>query len=85
MSAPDPAYPGQMADSLLDRVARLPFVIPGDPNGVPASVLLALAPVEGADDLELGVTPFLAGDALKILLAAGLLPGAWALVGRNTE
>ena len=53
MSAPDPAYPGQMADSLLDRVARLPFVIPGDPNGVPASVLLALAPVEGADDLEL--------------------------------
>jgi len=29
------------------------------------------------------VTPFLAGDALKILLAAGLLPGAWALVGKE--
>ena len=42
-----------MGDSLLDRVTRLPFVIPGDPTGVPASVLLALAPVEGADDLEL--------------------------------
>jgi 8-oxo-dGTP pyrophosphatase MutT (NUDIX family) len=42
-----------MRDSLLDRVARLPFVIPGDPTGVPAAVLLALAPVEGADDLEL--------------------------------
>jgi 8-oxo-dGTP pyrophosphatase MutT (NUDIX family) len=42
-----------MHDSLLDRVARLPFVIPGDPTGVPASVLLALAPVDGADDLEL--------------------------------
>ncbi|HEV8424533.1 MAG TPA: CoA pyrophosphatase [Actinomycetes bacterium] len=42
-----------MRDSLLDRVNRLPFVIPGDPTGVPASVLLALAPVEGADDLEL--------------------------------
>jgi 8-oxo-dGTP pyrophosphatase MutT (NUDIX family) len=40
-------------DWLLDRVARLPFVIPGDPLGVPASVLLALAPVAGADDLEL--------------------------------
>jgi 8-oxo-dGTP pyrophosphatase MutT (NUDIX family) len=53
VTAPDPAYPGQMADSLLDRVARLPFVIPGDPTGVPASVLLALAPVAGADDLEL--------------------------------
>jgi biotin transport system substrate-specific component len=38
-----------------------------------------------ATGLELGVTPFLAGDALKILLAAGLLPGAWALVGRNPE
>ena len=38
-----------------------------------------------AKGLELGVTPFLAGDALKILLAAGLLPGAWALVGRKPE
>ena len=42
-----------MGDSLLDRVTRLPFVIPGDPTGVPASVLLALAPVARADDLEL--------------------------------
>jgi 8-oxo-dGTP pyrophosphatase MutT (NUDIX family) len=47
------AYAGRMTDSLLDRVTRLPFVIPGDPTGVPASVLLALAPVDGADDLEL--------------------------------
>ncbi|MFZ6029176.1 MAG: biotin transporter BioY [Chloroflexota bacterium] len=29
--------------------------------------------------LALGVLPFLAGDALKALLAAGLLPGAWRL------
>jgi 8-oxo-dGTP pyrophosphatase MutT (NUDIX family) len=49
----DRPYAGRMGDSLLDRVTRLPFVIPGDPRGVPASVLLALAPVEGADDLEL--------------------------------
>jgi 8-oxo-dGTP pyrophosphatase MutT (NUDIX family) len=49
-----PAYPGRVtSDSLLDRVTRLPFVIPGDPTGVPASVLLALAPVGAADDLEL--------------------------------
>ena len=53
MTGPDPAYPGRMGDSLLDRATRLPFVIPGDPTGVPASVLLALAPVDGADDLEL--------------------------------
>jgi 8-oxo-dGTP pyrophosphatase MutT (NUDIX family) len=53
MSGPDRTYAGRMGDSLLDRVTRLPFVIPGDPSGVPASVLLALAPVPGADDLEL--------------------------------
>jgi 8-oxo-dGTP pyrophosphatase MutT (NUDIX family) len=49
----DQTYAERMSDSLLDRVTRLPFVIPGDPAGVPASVLLALAPVQGADDLEL--------------------------------
>jgi 8-oxo-dGTP pyrophosphatase MutT (NUDIX family) len=42
-----------MVASLLDRVARLPFVTPADPAGVPASVLLALSPVTGADDLRL--------------------------------
>jgi biotin transport system substrate-specific component len=45
--------------------------------------LMASVDVGLAKGLELGVTPFLAGDALKILLAAGLLPGAWALVGRD--
>jgi biotin transport system substrate-specific component len=29
-----------------------------------------------------GVRPFLAGDAIKMALAAGLLPGAWAVVRR---
>lgn len=32
--------------------------------------------------LAQGVVPFLIGDALKVLLAAGLLPGAWKLVRR---
>jgi biotin transport system substrate-specific component len=45
--------------------------------------LMATLGVGLAAGLELGVRPFLAGDALKILLAAGLLPGAWALVGRD--
>jgi biotin transport system substrate-specific component len=31
--------------------------------------------------LLLGVVPFLLGDALKIVLAAALLPAAWKLVG----
>lgn len=34
--------------------------------------------------LELGALPFLIGDALKILLAAGLLPAAWWLVRDRT-
>jgi 8-oxo-dGTP pyrophosphatase MutT (NUDIX family) len=40
-------------EPLLDRLARLPYSAPGDPTGVPAAVLLALSPVEGADDLGL--------------------------------
>ncbi|MGI9197210.1 MAG: biotin transporter BioY, partial [Candidatus Nanopelagicales bacterium] len=34
--------------------------------------------VTWAKALELGVAPFLLGDAIKIALAAGLLPLAWA-------
>lgn len=33
--------------------------------------------------LALGAAPFLVGDALKILLAMGLLPSAWRLAGRR--
>jgi biotin transport system substrate-specific component len=35
------------------------------------------------DGLSMGVTPFLLGDAIKILVAAGLLPGIWALLRRS--
>ncbi|MDQ6847817.1 MAG: biotin transporter BioY [Candidatus Dormibacteraeota bacterium] len=34
---------------------------------------------------KLGVQPFLIGDAIKLVLAAGLLPGAWWLVGRDDD
>ncbi|MBW3601664.1 MAG: biotin transporter BioY [Actinobacteria bacterium] len=43
-----------------------------------------LAAVEGlspGEAVRLGLVPFLVGDALKALLAAAFLPGAWALVG----
>lgn len=33
--------------------------------------------------IGLGLTPFLIGDGLKILLATGLLPAAWRLAGRD--
>jgi biotin transport system substrate-specific component len=34
--------------------------------------------------LELGLYPFVVGDTLKVLVAAGLLPGAWWLLRRET-
>jgi biotin transport system substrate-specific component len=43
--------------------------------------LMIAAGLDLATGLEFGVWPFLIGDGLKILLAAGLLPGAWRLVG----
>ncbi|HYA00982.1 MAG TPA: biotin transporter BioY [Candidatus Binatia bacterium] len=33
--------------------------------------------------IGLGLVPFLAGDAVKVALAAGVLPGAWRLAGRR--
>ena len=49
--------------------------------GVP--YLAISAHLSAASALHYGLTVFLLGDALKILLAAGLLPGAWKLVGRR--
>ena len=45
--------------------------------------LMATLHVGLARGLALGVTPFLAGDAVKVALAAGLLPTAWRLTGRG--
>lgn len=44
--------------------------------------LLQLAPDPGTA-LQWGLWPFLPGDVLKVALAAGLLPGAWRLLGRR--
>jgi biotin transport system substrate-specific component len=35
--------------------------------------------------LELGLAPFVIGDILKVVLAAGLLPGAWRLAGKGSK
>lgn len=51
--------------------------------GVP--YLMASLNVDLGRALDLGVTPFLAGDALKVLLAAGLLPVAWKLTGGGRD
>lgn len=44
--------------------------------------LMAMTHADLGAALKMGVRPFLVGDALKVLLAAGLLPGAWRLVRR---
>jgi biotin transport system substrate-specific component len=47
--------------------------------------LLWLGALVGWDKpvLEWGLTPFLAGDATKLVLAALILPGLWTLLGRK--
>jgi biotin transport system substrate-specific component len=43
--------------------------------------LAASIDVSGLEALELGLYPFVIGDTLKLLIAAGLLPAAWRLTG----
>lgn len=38
-----------------------------------------------AETIGLGLTPFLVGDALKLILAASLFPVAWWVVGRRPD
>jgi biotin transport system substrate-specific component len=40
--------------------------------------------LSASQTISLGLTPFLAGDAIKAAIAAGLLPAAWALAGRRS-
>jgi biotin transport system substrate-specific component len=51
--------------------------------GVPGLMLIAGMSLPKA--LALGVLPFLIGDAIKILLAAGLLPATWKLVNARSQ
>jgi biotin transport system substrate-specific component len=45
--------------------------------------LMAATGMDGATAIAKGLTPFLIGDAIKLLLAAGLFPVAWWVVGRR--
>lgn len=38
-----------------------------------------------AKAFDLGAQPFLAGDALKVVAAAGLLPGVWRVLGHRRQ
>ncbi len=65
---------GRMALAML--IGNALIYVPG---------LLWLGQLYGWDQpiLQWGLTPFLIGDALKLVLAALLLPGVWALLGRS--
>lgn len=39
---------------------------------------------DAATALERGLYPFVVGDTIKLLIAAGLLPTLWKLLGKNT-
>jgi biotin transport system substrate-specific component len=51
--------------------------------GVPWLMAALDLPLE--EGLELGLYPFIVGDTLKLLIAAGLLPAAWRVVGRRAK
>lgn len=63
---------GKMALALV--LANVAIYVPG---------LLWLGQLYGWDQpiLQWGLTPFLVGDAIKLVLAALLIPGLWKLVG----
>jgi biotin transport system substrate-specific component len=50
-------------------------------TGIPWLMAALHVPLERG--LELGLYPFVVGDTLKLLLAAGLLPAAWRLTRRT--
>jgi biotin transport system substrate-specific component len=49
---------------------------------VGVSYLAVAAHLSPAEALSKGLVPFLVGDALKIAIAAALLPATWSLVHR---
>jgi biotin transport system substrate-specific component len=70
----DRHIPGAMAAMLLGEVVI--YLI-----GVPwLAVSLSMSPETA---IAQGLQPFLIGDAIKLIIAAGLFPSAWWLVGRR--
>jgi biotin transport system substrate-specific component len=71
----------------LPGLAWLGYVIgSGALNGALGFDLAAVIPGASTLDKTLvgGLYPFIAGDLIKLFVAANVLPGAWALLGRRT-
>jgi len=78
---------GYLAEHKADRTWRtsVPAMISGEVVIYVIGVFwLAMSLHIGvAKAVTLGLSPFIIGDALKTILAAGLLPSAWKLVGAS--
>jgi biotin transport system substrate-specific component len=68
----DRAVPSALGAMLLASLAIYAVGVPW---------LMAVAHVSLAQAIALGVAPFLVGDIVKVVVAAGLLPAAWRLLG----
>ena len=77
---------GYLAERGADRAVlkSVPAMVAGEVVMVGSGVLWlgAYLHVGLAKSIALGLTPFLAGDAIKAAVAAVLLPGTWRLVRR---
>jgi biotin transport system substrate-specific component len=72
----DRTVPGTVAMMLLGNLLIYALGVPW---------LMASLGLDLGKGLELGATPFLLGDGLKIAVAAAVLPGAWWLVGTRAS
>jgi biotin transport system substrate-specific component len=63
---------------LLGSIVIYAVGVPWLHHALPALV----GPVTWQDTFEAGLYPFVIGDTIKLLLAAGLLPAAWKLLER---
>lgn len=78
---------GWLAERGGDRtvVRALPTMVAGEVAiyAVGVTWLALYLGVGAGKAISLGLTPFLIGDAVKLVVAAGLLPAGWRLAGRS--
>ena len=80
---------GFLAERGADRslVKSVPVMVAGEVVMFAVGVIWLAVDlhVSPAKAIALGLTPFLAGDAIKAAIAALLLPGAWRLAGHHSQ
>lgn len=77
----DRSLRGAAAAMLLGEVAIYAVGLPWLHQALPG---LVGGPVSVGDTLRAGLYPFVVGDAIKLLLAAGALPAVWRLLERSS-